>query len=266
LSHAAEDTLLARRIFEDLTNDANADVWFDLAQPAEGVPTNDTAIAEWLRKSIYAANGFVVLWTEHAAQSDWVKREFLWADELRRSRPAFDMILLKLRNVEVPAELSAKCSLIDCNDIWWSNGLNEELYAAVFRRQPRHAWLASLPTSAPVSAGTTIGYSDFVSDSGVVVKFDWAFDKSHPESLRWQLEYRQRDGTQRHVTGGGSQSAADLAMKPGNPIGFFKARWRHGSHFLAGPDLWMRSKDLGITSDMVLDQYYETLRRGPRSV
>jgi hypothetical protein len=34
----------------------------------------------------------------------------------------------------------------------------------------------SLPPNARVSKGTTIGYSDFVSDSGVVVKFDWTQD------------------------------------------------------------------------------------------
>ncbi|HEY3496649.1 MAG TPA: toll/interleukin-1 receptor domain-containing protein, partial [Polyangiaceae bacterium] len=224
LSHAAEDTLLCRRIFEDLTNAGNAKAWFDLAQPAEGVPADDTAIAEWLRNSIYAANGFVSLWTEHAAQSAWVKLELTWAEKLRRSRPDFEVIVLKLRDLEVPADLQAQCTVIDCNEIWWSNGLNEELYAAVYRRQPRRAWLAALQPGAPVSAGTTIGYDDFISDSGVVVQFDWTSDPAHAESLQWRLEYRRRDGSQRRVTGGGSDSAADLGMKPGDAIGFFKVR------------------------------------------
>lgn len=260
LSHAAEDTLLARRIFEDLQSDANADIWFDSAQPAQEVPKNDSAIADWLRQSIRATHGFVVLWTEHAAHSAWVRQEFRWAHEMRRRRPAFHLILLKLRDVPIPPQLSNVCTVIDCNRIWWSNGLNEELYAAVFKRQPRRAWLASLSRGAPVSEGTTIGYDDFVSDAGVVVAFDWSFESgSCRESLRWQIDYRRRDGTLCRDAGGGIGRAADLAMKPGDRVAFYKVRWRHGSHVLEGPDLWMRSSDLGLTSDMVLDQYFRTL-------
>lgn len=260
LSHAAEDTLLARRIFEDLQSDANADIWFDSAQPAQEVPKNDSAIADWLRQSIRATHGFVVLWTEHAAHSAWVRQEFRWAHEMRRRRPAFHLILLNLRDVPIPPQLSNVCTVIDCNRIWWSNGLNEELYAAVFKRQPRRAWHASLSRGAPVSEGTTIGYDDFVSDAGVVVAFDWSFESgSCRESLRWQIDYRRRDGTLCRDAGGGIGRAADLAMKPGDRVAFYKVRWRHGSHVLEGPDLWMRSSDLGLTSDMVLDQYFRTL-------
>jgi len=39
-------------------------------------------------------------------------------------------------------------------------------------------------------------------------------------------------------------------------VGFFNVRWRHGTHVLSGPGLWMRSADLGISPDMVLDEYY----------
>ena len=62
--------------------------------------------------------------------------------------------------------------------------------------------------------------------------------------------------------GAGSDRAADLAMKPGDRVGYYKVRWRQGSHFLEGPDLWIRSSDLGLTSDMVLDHYYTTLQGG----
>jgi TIR domain len=264
LSHAAEDTLLARRIVEDLKADAGADIWFDLAQPAQDVPKDDAAIADWLRRSILAANGFVMMWTEHAARSAWVRQEFAWAHELGRSRPGFQLILLKLRDVPIPAELTDISTTIDCNDIWWSNGLNEELYAAVFKRQPRRAWLDLLPRGAPVSKGTTIGYDDFVSHAGTVEAFDWSHeDRSRPESLRWRLTIRHKDGTRHGHEGGGADRAADLAMKPGDRAGFYKVRWRHGSHFREGPELWMRSADLGLTSDTVLDHYYDVLRAPP---
>jgi len=99
-----------------------------------------------------------------------------------------------------------------------------------------------------------------VSDAGVVVAFDWSFESgSCRESLRWQIDYRRRDGTLCRDAGGGIGRAADLAMKPGDRVAFYKVRWRHGSHVLEGPDLWMRSSDLGLTSDMVLDQYFRTL-------
>ena len=86
--------------------------------------------------------------------------------------------------------------------------------------------------------------------------------RSRPESLRWRLEYRRRDGTLHRDAGGGIDRAADLAMKPGDRVGFYKVRWRQGSHFLEGPDLWIRNSDLGLTSDMVLDHYYTTLQGG----
>ena len=260
LSHASEDTLLARRIFHDLKIDANADIWFDLAQPREQVPKDDSAVGDWLRRSIRAKNGFVILWTEHAADSDWVRKELKWAQELGQSRPGFELILLRLRDVAVPTALDDVCTVIDCDQVWWSNGLNEELYAAVFKRPPRREWLASLSTGTLVSEGTMIGYDDFLSDAGVVVAFDWSFDSgSRRDSLRWQLEYRRRDGAVCRETGGGVDRAADLAIKPGDRVGFFKVRWRHGSHVREGPDLWMRSSDLALTSDMVLDHYYEAL-------
>jgi hypothetical protein len=272
LSHAAEDSLLARRVFEDMTSDANAAVWFDLSRPVEEVPKDDATIAAWLRKSIHAVNGFVVLWTEHAADSEWVKRELFWARELRRRRADFHVILLRLRDVDVPKELHTDCLVIDCNDIWWSNGLNEELYAVIFRRPPRREWFAKLPPGAPASKGTTIGYDDFASDSGTAVRFDWGATYEFPSgSLRndvqWKLEYRRRDGRHVQVAGGGANQTADLGIKPGDRIGFFKVRWRHGSHFLHGPDLWMRSGDFAITSDSVLDEYFgkrAELQRSPR--
>jgi hypothetical protein len=253
LSHAAEDTLLARRVFEDMRSDANASVWFDLARPAEEIPKDDATIAAWLRKSIHAVNGLVVLWTEHAAYSEWVKRELLWASELRRHHADFHVILLKLRDVEIPGDIRTDCLVIDCNDIWWSNGLNEELYAAIFRRQTRREWLAELPPGAPVSKGTTIGYNDFASDSGTAVRFEW---KASRRDIQWKLEYRRRDGRHAHAAGRGKSQPVDLEIKPGSRIGFFKVRWRHGSHVLHGPDLWMRSGDLMITSDSVLDDYF----------
>ncbi|MFM9884235.1 MAG: toll/interleukin-1 receptor domain-containing protein [Burkholderiales bacterium] len=264
LSHAAEDTMLARHISEELKAEANANVWLDLAQPKEEVLDSDARIAEWLQRSIHAASGFVVLWTEHAGNSSWVKRELLWAREQRLTRTNFHIIVLKLREVAIPAEGSADSHVIDCNDIWWSNGLSEELYAAIFRRQSRRAWLATLPAGAPVHMGTTIGYRDFESDSGTVVRFDWA---AHPDpsttparnDIHWQLEYARRSGEQRRVTGGGEEEPADLGMRPGDRVGYFKVRWRHGSHVLSGPGLWMRSAALDVTSDTVLDQYFATL-------
>ncbi len=229
------------------------------------MPKDDLAIADWLRQSIHATNGFVMLWTEHAAASDWVRQECSWAHELGQSRQPFHLILLKLRDVPVPAELTEIFAVVDCNDIWWSNGLNEALYAAVFDRQPRSAWLETLAGDAPVSQGTTIGYDDFESDAGIVAAFDWSFHEvSRAESLRWQLDYRRKDGTLHHDAGGGRDHAADLAMKPGDRVGFHKVRWRHGSHFVEWPDLWMRSADLRLTSDNVLDDYYATLNRGAK--
>ena len=155
--------------------------------------------------------------------------------------------------------------MIDCNDIWWSNGLNEELYAAIFGRQSRRAWLATLPAGAPVDKGRTIGYGDFELESGTVVRFDWA---AHPDpsttsagnDIHWQLEYTTRSGEQRRVTGGGEEDPVDLGMRPGDRVGYFKVRWRHGSHVLSVLGLWMRSADFAVTSDTVLDQYFATLR------
>ena len=41
----------------------------------------------------------MVLWTEHAGNSSWVRRELLWAREQRLTRTNFHLIVLKLREV-----------------------------------------------------------------------------------------------------------------------------------------------------------------------
>lgn len=257
ISYTRRNVLLAREIYRDLRSDAKAEVWFDIAQAGES-PWHDEQISEWLRTAIYRSRGLVLLLTREALESAWVRRELEWSAEQAQRNAHFQLIVLKFADVAVPEPARRGGTVIDCRGLWKSNGINEELFAALFRRESRREWLQRERLWLDVNTGPEeFGYVDFESDGGVAVDFRW---KAHGEldrrrSLSWRLTY-ESGGVTKHVSG--EDEPVDLSIKPGDRVGFFICRYRRGIRVGGrGIPLWMRAEDLEITPDVVLDAYYQ---------
>jgi hypothetical protein len=262
LSYSSRDALLARQIYEDLRTDGKASVWFDMAQPADSGRQHEEAIREWLKISVELCKGFILLLTRTALESTWVQQEIGFARELQRHHPDFRILALKVNDVPIPDSVQAAVKVIDCNGIWWSNGLNEELFAALYNREGRRAWLDKSGSRA--SAGSVLTYADFATDSGEITRFSWQATPGVPSSsfkkeISWSLQYRRSDGAVLTVDGRGKDQPVDLDMTVGCRAAFLVVRRRFGSHLYPGVPLWMRSKDLSLTSDSVLNRYYDAL-------
>jgi TIR domain len=263
LSYSSRNSLLARQIYEDLSNDAKATVWFDLAQPKGTAPAHDEAIAKWLEESIYDCQGFTLLLTKSALESDWVSREIEFAMDKRDCHKDFHILILRTEDVVVPKVAQSVGKVIDCDRIWWSRGISEELFAAIYGRQGRRAWLGE-QRGTLVIEGNTLGYRHLATDSGTVVSFDWTtspcFDSDfRRKDLSWCLEYTPHGGGTSRVVGGGENKPADLDMRPGDRIAFINLRRRWGCSIEGTLPLWMRGDNLTVTPDVVLDRYYEAL-------
>lgn len=263
LSYSSRNTLLARQIYGDLRTDAGVEVWFDLAQSADAGRNRDELISNWLRDSVYACKGFLLLLTKAALDSDWVAREIDFALHKRRSDDDFHLLVLKADDCPVPSSVTSTCRVVDCDGIWWSRGINEELFAAIYGRPGRRAWLEAEPAHSSI-AGDVLTYDDLATDAGTVVRFSWSFNETRSphasgNDVSWSLEYERRPGEVRQVTGHGKEQPVDLDMQSGDRVGFIKVRRRKGSDFRFGLPLWMRSNQLNVTTDSVLDRYYGVL-------
>ncbi|MDQ4038821.1 MAG: toll/interleukin-1 receptor domain-containing protein [Actinomycetota bacterium] len=262
VSYSSMNVLLARRIYADLRNDAKAEVWFDIAQAGES-PRHDEQIAEWLRTAIYRSRGLVLLLTRAALKSSWVWRELEWSLEQTRRDPSFHLVVLKLADVAVPEQARQIGTVIDCRGLWRSNGINEELFAALFRREGRRGWLEweRLWPDAEAVPEEVFDYADFESDGGLAVDFRCGVrgETLDPKrTLSWRLTY-ESGGVTKCVGGEGEGEPVDLSIKPGDRVGSFVCRHRWGTSLSEGVPLWMRTDGLEITPDIVLDGYYERL-------
>ena len=264
LSYSSANTLLARQLYDDLSRDAQVKVWFDLAQPAGAAPTHDEEVAAWLQRSVRDTRAFALLLTKEALRSDWVSREIEFATQMREARADFRILVVKAEDVPVPEVASAVGTIIDCDGIWWSGGVSEELFAAVYGRQSRKAWIAAEQGAVLAREGVVLRYGDLATEAGIVERFDWGISLHEGSDFRrrnvqWSLAYRRAGGEIGKVSGAGEREPADLGMRPGDRIAFMTLHRHCGSSFQDGRPLWMRSGDLKLTPDEVLDRYYEAL-------
>ena len=255
LSFSSKNVLLARQIFEDLKRDAKVEVWFDLDQEGES-PEHVPRIETWLREAVFANRGFVLLWTKAAKESLWVRREISWASEKASRERDFHFVVLKLDEEPVPTDLLDTRYVVDCYDLGPTNGINEELFAAVSGRQGRAAWVeehrrrgVEVPWEKDEGSD---GYEPFRSDSGIAVSLrHW----EEGGDLHWQLDY-EKDRRLHKTFGCGEEQAVDLGIRCGDYVGFFIChRSPLGIRFLPGVPLWMRSRDLSIRPEDVLVAY-----------
>jgi hypothetical protein len=260
ISYSSRNVLLARQIHDDLRRDARAQVWFDAARPGEA-PAHPEALAEWLRGAVYASRGLVLLLTREAAESPWVRRETEWAAEQAAGGGDFRFIVLRLADVPLP-EPARAAAVIDGEGLWKSNGINEELFAALLGREGRRAWRDRQPGLREAEAADpgVFRYADFQSDGGVAVDFTWKLRRrglwSRARIVDWRLTYRAGEQT-RQVRGAGEDAPVDLGIRPGDRVGSYVCRRRWGTSLADGVLLWMRTHDPAVTSDTVLDAYYQ---------
>lgn len=73
LSFSNKNVLLARQIFEDLKYDAKVEVWFDIDQAGES-PEHVRRVQTCLREAVYESRGFILVWTQAAKESGWVRK------------------------------------------------------------------------------------------------------------------------------------------------------------------------------------------------
>jgi hypothetical protein len=164
--------------------------------------------------------------------------------------------VLKLADVSFPEVAPTDALLIDGNGLWRTNGINEELFGGLIRGDSRRRWAeqAGLPSDTDHYT-----YADFESDGGIATNFEWNRDaKSRTGKLQWALTYDQ-DGSEKVILGQGEQSPVDLGIRPGDRVGSFVSHYRWGTQISAGVPVWMRSEDLDVTADRVLDRYYEEI-------
>ena len=246
LSFSSRNVMLARQIFEDLKRDAKVEVWFDLDQEGES-PEHKRWIESWLREALYNSRGFILLWTEAAGKSRWVRKEIEWASEKASNDPNFHFVVLKLDEKPIPTDLDTRY-LVDCRDLWPTHGVKEELFAAVTGRNGRIAWVEEhrrrgieLEDEENPFPDPKYGYEPFRSDSGVAISLrHWEEDGE----FCWQLEYQQGQRFY-NVSGRGRDEIVDLGIRTGDDVGFFIYNYR---------PLWMRSADLRLRpSDVFVD-------------
>ncbi len=253
LSFSSKNVMLARQIFQDLKYDGKVDVWFDLDQAGEA-PEHRRRIETWLKDAIEGSLGFVLLWTRAAKESSWVRREISWALERASQYLNFHFIVLKLDDEPVPDDISDTPYLVDCYDLWPVNGINEELFAAVNRRQGRTAWVRDHRRRGVELLGEKgggSGYEPFRSDSGIAISLrHW----EEGDDFCWQLNY-EKDGRLHKASGRGRDEAVDLGIRPGDEVGFFVLHRAPLVRFWPGKPLWMRSGDLSIKPEDVWAEY-----------
>lgn len=258
LSFSSRNVMLARQIFGDLKHDAEVDVWFDLDQAGEA-PGREGRIETWLREAVYGSLGFVLLWTSAAKRSSWVRKEISWALERASRYPNFHFIVLKLDDEPIPDVMSDTPYLVDCHDLWPVNGINEELFAAVSRRQGRTAWVQELRRRGAEllkEEGEGSGYEPFRSDSGIALSLrTW----EEGDVFCWRLDY-EKDGRQHKVFGRGRDEAVDLGIRPLDEVGFFVLHRAPLVRFWPGKPVWMRSGDLSIRPEDVWAEYAQRSR------
>lgn len=263
LSYSSRDSLVARQVYEDLSKDANVQVWFDLAHSRSFPAGHDDAIVTWLEDSVRQSQGFVLLLTAASLQSDWVNREIDFAVAKGIGRADSHILILKAADVAVPERARSAAKVIDCDGMWWSRGISEELFAAIYGREGRKSWLAR-ESATPASKGETLSYGDFAAEAGTVVSFTWNTSPCpgsdfRRKDLSWLLEYKKPSGKKVKVAGGGEDKPADLDMRPNDRIAVATLHSRWGTQLRRGLPLWMRSDDLKVCANTVLDRYFEAL-------
>src|SRR5215210_3053589 len=170
----------------------------------------------------------------------------------------FHFLVLKLDEEPVPEDVLDTPYLIDCCDLWPIRGINEELFAAVTRRQGRIAWIEQHRQRGVtlLEEEGSFGYGPFRSDSGVAIALRYWEENSE---LCWQLDY-EKDWKSYTVFGRGDEQAVDLEIRPGDYVAYFVCHRAPLCRFWPGTSLWMRSNDLRVRPEDVLVTYWE--RRG----
>lgn len=259
LSFSSENVMLARQIFEDLKYDAKVKVWLDLDQIRDA-PEHRRRLERWLREAVHQHRGFILLWTEAASRSSWVRREISWALQKASHERSFRFIVLKLDEEPLAPEIRNTPYLIDCYDLWPVHGINEELFAAVIQRQGRNAWIKQHRQRGAVllEEDESFGYTPFRSDSGVAISLQsW----EENGEFCWQLNYEKHRRLHK-VFGRGEAQAVDLGIRTGDYVASLVCHRAPLCRFWPGATLWMRSDDLGIKPEDVLVTYWENSDNG----
>jgi hypothetical protein len=262
LSYGGRSSPLARVVYGHLKSEARAQVWFDLAE-RPGTPSNQENLKEWLRQAVLGSEVFVLLFTRDAVTSSWVDEEVHWATEARRKQGAPRLILVNLEGLSIPIHWPpADWIVIDCKGLG-VGGVQEELYATIFRRQMRQEWLQEQLRrgwrkrgTLPAGPAKGAGYTHLVSEGGIAESLEWKSTTSDPI---WTLQYRSRDNSLLVVTGQGEREVVDPGISRGDYVAVSRMlTWR-------GP-VWMRSDDLSLTEWDVTRKYHEKIHKSsPRS-
>jgi hypothetical protein len=183
---------------------------------------------------------------------------------VRHGRKEFQIVAIKAENVSVPDVVS---KVVDCDGVWWSRGIAEELFAVVYGREPRSTWIHK-ENPPGVRVSDVLRYGDLATEAGTAVGLDYRITPCSGNALRhndlsWKLEYRKPSGERCRVTGGGEVEPIDLGIQPGDRIAFMRLHRRWGNDIRRPRSLWMRSAVITISPDNVLDTYFDALDLNP---
>jgi len=257
LSYSSRNELLARSLFENLQSEARAEVWFAPARAGEAPGLQEEReIEDWLERAVNSCRVFVLLLTRASASSRWVEREIAWAAARARGTADLHLVLLRAEEVPVPEATGAAAPVvIDCGGL--STGeILEELYSGVYDRQGRRAWMAEQRRRgwSGTEGSRVAGYDHLRSDGGVARNLQWSRGAG---GLEWRLEY-DADGKSLVARGSGEKEVVDLGIQPGDPVGLYM--------FAGHTPLWMRTGDLALSPNGVIDAYLWKLRSSPAVV
>ena len=222
-------------------------MWFDLAKAGEA-PTHQSHIEKWLQSSLHECRVFVVMLTEASALSPWVWTEVSWAIEKAGQDANFHIVLLNLEGVNAPwLKLKPYAKyIIDCAGLELGE-IEDELYAAVYKRTNRREWLDQQAQRGwkNRTRSKRYGYEHLMSDGGVAISLNWA--REGPTE-RWEILF-ESDGREKRATGIGPYQVVDVDIREGDRIG--------GVAFMSESPLWMRSDDLELRVGEVISKYRE---------
>jgi len=122
----------------------------------------------------------------------------------------------------------------------------EELYAAVYQRVGRRAWVEEQHRRGwHEREPRTPGYEHLMSDGGTAVALHWI---EEGDSFRWVLEF-EADGIEKRVAGRGPWQVVDVDICPGDSVGCIALGHLN--------PLCMRSRDLNLSYGDVIVKYQE---------
>ena len=258
VSYSGWNTLMARKVASDLRRHVRVDTWLDLEEDAQD-SSHDQVISKWLEDTIGSVQGFIVLLTDDALSSKWVRREIAWAEERAASTTDFRLIVVNAAEGPLPDEMFQSAKILNFDTLWYAHGLNEEVLAHMHGFQSRSEWLerASQALREDLRAYDTQGpitLSDLFLPSGIAKSFAW---KPVGNEIEWELVIETTGGKTLRVASDDplgeleAYVAVDFGIRAGDRVGGARMFEHEFGMSRYGVTVWMRTTPTDLNPSTV---------------